>query len=529
MFGVDGNILTPSLLSNLTAIKRTQRALDVTTLRLATGLKVNSALDNPQNFFTAQSLSNRASDLARIQDGINQSIRTVEEAIHGTEALERLLNQAEAIGNETREELQSGVATADLTFIGEEIVDISPVPLSSQIIADNPVAYYRLNGDATEQTGNPLTFDGNPTGGTSFAGPALYNNGAGTSADFDGVNDRIRVPDSTLINTSNYNARTIELVFNADDTISRQVLFEEGATVNGLTIYIDNGALRVTGEDDSGANRFADIDITSIEEFGALNVGETYHAALVFDSDNNAFTGYLNGVNIGSVFVTDENFPSHSGDIGIGAVNGGVQFHDGESNVGNGFNFDGRISDVAIYNRALLATEIESHANSLNSATTTRYINTEFETVLQQIDEIVEDANYRGINLLENDDLVTDFNEDRSNNLLTEGVDFTFNGLGIERYDFNDINDLDEILTSVREAREQVRRFGRSLASDLSIIETRDRFTQETINNLRAGADDLTVADQNEEGANLLALQVRQQLQVSVLGASQLSIADFLL
>ena len=148
---------------------------------------------------------------------------------------------------------------------------------------------------------------------------------------------------------------------------------------------------------------------------------------------------------------------------------------------------------------------------------------------MQQIDEIVEDANYRGINLLENDDLVTDFNEDRSNNLLTEGVDFTFNGLGIERYDFNDINDLDEILTSVREAREQVRRFGRSLASDLSIIETRDRFTQETINNLRAGADDLTVADQNEEGANLLALQVRQQLQVSVLGASQLSIADFLL
>lgn len=64
---------------------------------------------------------------------------------------------------------------------------------------------------------------------------------------------------------------------------------------------------------------------------------------------------------------------------------------------------------------------------------------------------------------------------------------------------------------------ESVRGFGSTLANNLSIIQTRRDFTQNTINTLRAGADDLTVADQNEEGANLLALQTRQQLGVTSL------------
>ncbi len=524
-----GNILPPTLRNTLLAIKGVQRGVDVTTLRLATGLKVNSALDNPQNFFNAKSLSNRASDLSRLLDGINVSVRTIEEAIHGTEAIEKLLDQAEAIALTTKEELQSGVNFPDLSNVEEEIVNISPTPLMQQINNDAPVAYFRLDGDTVEQTGNPLVSNGNAVGGVSLAGPSLYNNGSGAaSANFDGINDGIMIPDSNDINLQTYNARTVELVFNADDVASRQVLYEEGAGVNGFTIYIDaDGSLRVTAEDDAGGNRFADLDISSIEEFGALTAGETYHAAFVFDSDNNAFTGYLNGVNIGSAFVFDENFPSHSGNIGIGYAPDGVQFHDGES--GGGFNFDGRISDVAIYNRALTQQEIFSHGTSLNSSTTIRYINTEYDTVLSQIDNLIEDAHYRGINLLKDDDLTTYFNEDRSNTLETEGTDFSQLGLGLERFNFTIESDVDAILDDIREARNRVRRFGSTLATDLSIIKIRNNFTRETINHLTNGADDLTVADQNEEGANLLALQTRQAVATSVLALNGANAISFLL
>jgi flagellin-like hook-associated protein FlgL len=60
--------------------------------------------------------------------------------------------------------------------------------------------------------------------------------------------------------------------------------------------------------------------------------------------------------------------------------------------------------------------------------------------------------------------------------------------------------------------------------NDIAIIEARSTFTEQTINTFKAGADDLTVADQNEEGANLLALQTRQSIATSALSfASQLN------
>ena len=81
---------------------------------------------------------------------------------------------------------------------------------------------------------------------------------------------------------------------------------------------------------------------------------------------------------------------------------------------------------------------------------------------------------------------------------------------------------VDQASDEVRAALASVRSFGSTLANDLSIIQTRRDFTEETINTLTAGADDLTVADQNEEGANLLALQTRQTLGVTSLSlASQ--------
>ena len=232
-------------------------------------------------------------------------------------------------------------------------------PLSATISSDNPDAYWRLgelSGTTAENQGSlGSSVDGSIIGGAVLGAAALYAGGS-ASIDFDGMNDGILIPDSVGINTSTYPERTVELVFNADDVTTRQVLFEEGGTTNGLTIYLDGNRVYVTGEDDGN---WVDADISA-----SVVAGQTYHIAFVFDQPNNSFTGYLDGVNIGSVTVDNTIFPGHSGDIGIGYAPDGVQFHDGESSSG-GFHFDGRISDVAIYNSALSASDIQDRADAI--------------------------------------------------------------------------------------------------------------------------------------------------------------------
>jgi flagellin-like hook-associated protein FlgL len=149
-------------------------------------------------------------------------------------------------------------------------------------------------------------------------------------------------------------------------------------------------------------------------------------------------------------------------------------------------------------------------------------LESEYNNIRAQIDQLVADSGYRGTNLLNGDNLTTFFNEDRSNFLTTEGVTFTSAGLGITEANFGSTTFVDAALDEVRAATLSVRTFGNSIANDLAIIQTRQSFTENTINNLEAGRDKLTVADQNEEGANLLALQTRQQLGVTSLSlASQ--------
>lgn len=519
MTGAIGNILSGTAQKQLFALQKTARTVDSVQLQLATGRRVNSAIDNPQNFFTARSLNNRASDLSALLDGIGQSIRTVQVAAHGVEAIERLLVQGEAVALDKEAKLENGEAIGSNYDV---IIDNSPPPLSTQILADAPVGYWRLNetagGTAVNLGSGGASIDGIYQNGAAQGATTLYNNGGDVSVDFDGINDRIRIPNSPLINTAaSTPERTVELVFNADTVAGRQVLYEEGATVNGLTIYIDNGNIHVTGEDDQGAQRWADANINA-----PIVAGQTYHIAFVFDLPNNSFTGYLDGVDIGSVGVANGTFPSHSGGIGIGRVNGGVQFHDGESG-GSGFAFDGRISDVALYNRALANSELLSHATSLNASTSTQVHNSEFQGIWEQIDRVSIDAHYRGINLLKGDNLVTHFNEEGRSILTTEGVDFTVGAFGITDHDFDDLTDVRLIIANIRIAIEQVRRFGTRLSNDLGIIQTREDFTRGTINTLKAGSDDLTLADQNEAGANLLALQTRESLAMTALsiGANQ--------
>ena len=90
-------VLSAALRNNLLSLQDTASGIAAAQLKLSTGKKVNSALDNPQSFFAAQALTNRASDLNRLLDGIGQSIEVIKAADNGVTALTNLINQANSI------------------------------------------------------------------------------------------------------------------------------------------------------------------------------------------------------------------------------------------------------------------------------------------------------------------------------------------------------------------------------------------------------------------------------------------------
>ncbi len=100
--------LTASMRSNLLSLQNTQSLMDTTQERLSTGKKVNSAIDNPSSYYTAQSLNNRASDLSSLLDSMGQAIQTIKAADEGIEAITTFAQQAKAVA-------QSALDSSDAT------------------------------------------------------------------------------------------------------------------------------------------------------------------------------------------------------------------------------------------------------------------------------------------------------------------------------------------------------------------------------------------------------------------------------
>ncbi len=146
----------------------------------------------------------------------------------------------------------------------------------------------------------------------------------------------------------------------------------------------------------------------------------------------------------------------------------------------------------------------------------------QFNEIVAQINQIVDDSGYQGTNLLGSDSLTVNFNEDGSSNTVIQGFDASSTGLSLNAADtsvgtgtdLQTATNIDTAIAQLDAAKLTLQSQSTSLSGNLGIVNARQEFTQNTINTLRSGADDLTLADTNEEGANLLALQTRQQLSI---------------
>src|SRR4029079_15104422 len=97
---MSGIVLSASVRQNLLSLQSTADLLSTTQNRLATGKKVNSALDNPTNFFTAQGLDNRASDINNLLDAIGNGVQVLQAANTGITSLQKLVDSAKSVATQ---------------------------------------------------------------------------------------------------------------------------------------------------------------------------------------------------------------------------------------------------------------------------------------------------------------------------------------------------------------------------------------------------------------------------------------------
>ena len=173
------------------------------------------------------------------------------------------------------------------------------------------------------------------------------------------------------------------------------------------------------------------------------------------------------------------------------------------------------------------AQSLASQAQQTSDATVRASLATQFDAIRTQIDQLAGDASFNGINLLSGaatDNLKVVLNEKSGGSQSSVTINSTdtttgAGGLNISASanSWAGANDITAATTQLTAALTTLRSQAQTLGSNLTVVQIRQDFTKATINTLQTGSSDLTLADSNQEGANLLALQTRQQLSTTAL------------
>src|SRR6476619_334165 len=186
---MSGIVLSSSVRQNLLSLQSTADLLATTQSRLSTGKKVNTALDNPTNYFTAASLDSRASDINNLLDGIGNGVQVLQAANTGITSLQKLVDTAKSIANQA---LQSAVgystkSNVSATITGATATDLRGTTTYTSAVASSNVLYSGTAGGTTAAT-SAKTLGG--TAGTltgtainAATTPASLLNGTATAGD----------------------------------------------------------------------------------------------------------------------------------------------------------------------------------------------------------------------------------------------------------------------------------------------------------------------------------------------------------
>jgi len=410
--------------------------------RLATGKKVNTAVDNPVNFFTAQSLNDRSSQLKGLLDGISNGIQTVQAASKGIDGITKLVGSLQS----TVKQAQADAAQNRPTVVGTgtTLATAGEAALTSKSLKD--IALDKRIGSAGDTTVTTAT--------------------ASTAGDL-GVD------------------------ITAADELNIQITTGPGGTPTSTTNIGISLTANTSVRDVVNAINSSGVATAFVDEKGLLNVKGTGSETL--------------GVGIGA---------------GADAALATTDSATGLQNTKFGLAATDRTTGIA--------------SSGVTSSTRSNLIE-QYNTLRTQIDSLAKDAGFNGVNLLAGDKVTIAFNEKGGKNqtkLDIQGTSLTSDNIGIQAagnaevtgsINFQNDADLEEATTALTSALTSLKSLSSTFGANLSVAQTRQDFTKDLADVLSTGAANLVNADANEEAANLLSLQTRQQLSQTALSLSSQS------
>ncbi len=492
--------LSAAVRQNLLSLQNTADLMSGVQNKLATGLKVNSALDNPSSFFTASGLSSRARDLSTLLDDMGQGVQTLTAADDGLKSVTDLVESAKAKANQalqTSSQFERKRFTEQYNDLLEQIEDVA---------RDASYKGKNLLGGK----GNDLTIIFNEENTSSltvksvdFTDTTLEDGlnladlaegkGSSSTASFESGTGFLTLTDGT--NPLSINDSLTEAVGLADD---------DTITIGGTTYAIDaNGdGLQSDGitaiPPGTGITTVQDL-IDAFESNTGVNASYNEETGR-FDVATNADLTVTASVGVTLSLADLTGDPGEIGDVqGVAATDlltDTGKFEIGDTiDISDGNDFE--LTSIEVTDETTVQDLLDK-LNDQKGVEATLSSNGTL-TVTSEVDLAINSNN-------------TD--EYSNGNILTVAA--------AEDSDFSSDKKINDVIGRLNQALEELRSQASEFGTNLSTVEIRQDFTKNLINTLETGAGELTLADTNLEGANLLALQTRQQLSSTSLSfASQ--------
>ncbi|WP_316184663.1 MULTISPECIES: flagellin [unclassified Bradyrhizobium] len=512
---MSGIVLSASVRQNLLSLQSTAQLLATTQNNLSTGKKVNSALDNPTNFFTAQGLDNRASDISNLLDGIGNGVQVLQAANTGITSLQKLVDSAKSIANQV---LQSAVGYSTKS-------SVTSAALTGATATD------LLGSSSTAVTGSVVNND-NTSSAVAITGSTKLSGTAGTASN--NLASGITSGETLVVNGTTFTFITGTSSTGTNIGIGDSVsnLLSAIQTQTGVTASITAGAITLTPP---AAGLTLSGSTGTLGKLGLTAVGDglSGQTLTVGATGGGTATSITFGLGTGQVKSLNDlnaklaannlqaSIDSSTGKITVSTTN------DAASATIGAIGGTSAASSQAFNGLTAAAPVADVTAQTQRASLVSQYNN-----VLAQINTTASDASFNGVNLLNGDTLKLTFNENGKSTLSITGVTFNSAGLGLTTLtsgtDFLDNNSANKVIGVLTTASSTLRNEASTLGSNLSVVQVRQDFNKNLINVLQTGSSNLTLADTNEEAANSQALSTRQSIAVSALSLANQSQASVL-
>lgn len=566
--------LTAAMRHNLLNLQNIASQRNIIQNRLATGLKVSSATDNPSSYYTASALNNRAADLTALLDAMSQSIQTLRAASEGLETGIKFLEQAKAVATAAFEKSQPITA---LVSSEQELLAAIDSGKKGLIVINNDITlsenqslrlkdgqslvgaqYFNKNAPQTK-----LTFDLSPGGGGNAIIAGNSSLIAGLSIDFTSAYDNdpfvaaiyadsvvnVRVQDVNLKVASTSNTAGFFGVFGivgingAEIDISGQNKIElSGYRALGIFAHKSsrieiNGQTDFILEDGIGWGIWSHSQSTiNINSQAVLNLKNSTSQYCTLLLTSRAFLHVFSGASISATNDSGDKFRPLKNEYGSESGNEktGLLIEHGVNisikNSVDGTNFGGicKTDFFMDHEEQYLTNPNDNPDNfAFTGSAQTYQLSTgnkspdtrdpQYDSILAQYDSLMNDAFYKGIDLLTGQNLKIAFNENRSSKIELRGIRADSCSLGVKTLEWHSQEDIEKSISELEEAINSLRNTASQFGNYYSIVTTRQKFTENLINILEEGADKLTLADINQEAANMLTVQTSQQLATNSL------------